>query len=71
MKKVITIEVAISESNDLLCCLIKGNVNTKETGVKIMCDNKELKLNFSHVGFSAYHHNNWVCFPKIEGDTVV
>ena len=36
MKKVITIEVAISESNDLLCCLIKGNVNTKETGVKII-----------------------------------
>lgn len=69
MKKVITIEVAIDEKNNL-CCLVKGEINTKETGVKIMCDNKELKLNFSHVGFSDYHHNNWVCFPKIEGDNI-
>lgn len=69
MKKVITIEVAIDDENNL-CCLVKGKINTKETGVKIMCDNKELKLNFSHVGFSAYHHNNWVSFPKIVGDKI-
>lgn len=65
MKKVINIEVAIDDQNNL-CCLIKGKVNTKETGVKLTINDKDLKLNFSHAGFSFYHSNNWVCFPKIE-----
>lgn len=29
---------------------------------------KDLKLNFSHAGFTFYHSNNWCCFPKIGSD---
>lgn len=65
MKKVIGIEVAINENGNLQC-IVNGNINTNETGIKIICLGDELRLQFTGAKFEEINNNNWVSIPRYE-----
>lgn len=62
MKKIIGIDVIINENGNL-CCMVNDNINTNETGIKIICLGDELTLKFTDVRFNITT-NNWVSIPR-------